>query len=884
MELTAQATGIPPLLASTPAIIALMIKVGIYWYARTSKTHNVHTRLFLFFLFALSAQNIAEIAHFYVLASGVIPEFEVRIYYIASIAAAALLLHLSIALAWKPQSLKAARWLYSLSYLYAVILIVLVASGESVIQGFEPIVYTVTRIPGPLFGLLEIYLFSSCGLALISFSFGTLYQHTPHQRAQNALLLTAVLPIIIIVIVVLGLLHVGIKWLNASVILPMGITFFLAVAAYATHHHRIFDIHFYIPWSKVRRRKTTLHSGIRKLIAEIAQLSSVEQLVNRLSDTLQCPVSLVNSFAPITAGNTASRMTKISRPALQNIDEITVAREIAATKPEIHGELKSHGIAAVVPFNPRSKDLNGWLLLGETFESNVYSNLDFRVVEELFRKASDLFLDKFVALRSKLRDADEEIEMLRTENETLKSSLKVMQQSFIASKEKVPTEKDKGVVADIAHAARASDSSLPISITFLGRDKDLVRHLRNHFRDVKTYVGLSSKAFQRAGQPQALVCSLDEEQPGLAAVLGKWKVSTAIVLYGRHAREFANYHHDTLSCGLIDIIDDDVSPTILVQRFRALSYLRKQCHYLRNRDIPLIGLSPAFNSYMRRLHFLSRFTDPALICYKNDTEQFIESVHYLHMHGDRGGEVIVLDPKNMEGVSLDPKHHGTIAVPYIEPTSAAINILIELVQAHKNNNVRFIVGYPNKNVDLLPSELRKAMRGFSVIMPTLAQRMTDVPQLVHYFVLQFNLQSPVQVTCDDHDLNTISGSEALLTVDTLRRATFGHLSIKGQQATQRDATQVMAELDVTVSDRSLDDMVGEFESQIIEQTLRRCGGNKSKAARVLGLRPNTLHYKLERYGIAAKTRRRRQKRKRDNDGPGSAASQSRVPEGSDPLA
>ena len=89
MELTAQTTGISPLLASTPAIIALLIKVGIYWYARKAKTHNYNTRLFLFFLFALSIQNIAEVFHFYVLANGVIPDFEVRIYYTASVAAAA---------------------------------------------------------------------------------------------------------------------------------------------------------------------------------------------------------------------------------------------------------------------------------------------------------------------------------------------------------------------------------------------------------------------------------------------------------------------------------------------------------------------------------------------------------------------------------------------------------------------------------------------------------------------------------------------------------------------------------------------------------------------------------------------------------------------------
>lgn len=53
--------------------------------------------------------------------------------------------------------------------------------------------------------------------------------------------------------------------------------------------------------------------------------------------------------------------------------------------------------------------------------------------------------------------------------------------------------------------------------------------------------------------------------------------------------------------------------------------------------------------------------------------------------------------------------------------------------------------------------------------------------------------------------------------------------------------------------RALDEYVADYEKQLIKQTLQRCGGNKSQAARILGLRPNTLHYKLERYGLLEKS-------------------------------
>jgi len=59
--------------------------------------------------------------------------------------------------------------------------------------------------------------------------------------------------------------------------------------------------------------------------------------------------------------------------------------------------------------------------------------------------------------------------------------------------------------------------------------------------------------------------------------------------------------------------------------------------------------------------------------------------------------------------------------------------------------------------------------------------------------------------------------------------------------------------------KTLDEHLGEYEARLIEQTLESCGGNQAKAARLLGLKPNTLHYKLERYGLAGEKRRQARK-------------------------
>jgi transcriptional regulator with PAS, ATPase and Fis domain len=50
-------------------------------------------------------------------------------------------------------------------------------------------------------------------------------------------------------------------------------------------------------------------------------------------------------------------------------------------------------------------------------------------------------------------------------------------------------------------------------------------------------------------------------------------------------------------------------------------------------------------------------------------------------------------------------------------------------------------------------------------------------------------------------------------------------------------------------DRSLTVLVEEYESEIIQQTLRRFNGNKTATAKALGLSVRNLYYKLEKYKL-----------------------------------
>ncbi len=52
----------------------------------------------------------------------------------------------------------------------------------------------------------------------------------------------------------------------------------------------------------------------------------------------------------------------------------------------------------------------------------------------------------------------------------------------------------------------------------------------------------------------------------------------------------------------------------------------------------------------------------------------------------------------------------------------------------------------------------------------------------------------------------------------------------------------------------------ELEAKIIEQTLIGCNGNQAQAARLLGVKPNTLHYKLKQYSSSKKQKERERRR------------------------
>jgi two-component system response regulator HydG len=56
-------------------------------------------------------------------------------------------------------------------------------------------------------------------------------------------------------------------------------------------------------------------------------------------------------------------------------------------------------------------------------------------------------------------------------------------------------------------------------------------------------------------------------------------------------------------------------------------------------------------------------------------------------------------------------------------------------------------------------------------------------------------------------------------------------------------------LPAPTGERSLTEILEDLERQLVADAYRRARGVKAEAARLLGIKPSALYYKLEKYGI-----------------------------------
>lgn len=408
---------------SVPAVVSLTIKLLLLGYAARSRVSNRTTRLFTILLVVLGLWNLSEVA-----ALNYFPRFGLNAmmnaiaygYFATLIPALTLLLHVSLRLAFAERPNRALP--YVLLYVPAVTLEVLLLCTNTVVAGFRPFQFNVLRVPGPWYFLFETYMTTYLLATVVNLALAAGRSSLASiARARIRWWLAAVAPMALLMSYLIVSRHLPVPKLSSTMYVPITQAFFLLVATYATYQYRLFDIEFFVPWSRVRRRKSVFYRRIQETLSEIAALRSVREVLDRLAKTFSCHVALIGGVRPIlalandepTEAHEPPLVATFPRDALTAIRTITVADEIAHRDPNLYNLMKAHRVAAIIPCASHTGTSGNWFLFSERFSRHVYSPLDFRLVEALLGRIGELFVDGLLLLRAQLADAMDELASYR---------------------------------------------------------------------------------------------------------------------------------------------------------------------------------------------------------------------------------------------------------------------------------------------------------------------------------------------------------------------------------------------------------------------------------------------------------------------------------------
>ncbi|MBF0370034.1 MAG: sigma-54-dependent Fis family transcriptional regulator [Magnetococcales bacterium] len=150
-------------------------------------------------------------------------------------------------------------------------------------------------------------------------------------------------------------------------------------------------------------------------------------------------------------------------------------------------------------------------------------------------------------------------------------------------------------------------------------------------------------------------------------------------------------------------------------------------------------------------------------------------------------------------------------------------------------------------------------------LPPLRERQPDIPLLVNRFVEKFAKRyelpvrrvEPAAADClarysfpgNVRELeNVIEGAISLTTGDTLDILTLPH-HIREPQQVGRSSEEDLGEFELPESGVDLEGLLSDIEAKTIRQALERAGGNKTKAAELLGLSFRSFRYRISKLGV-----------------------------------
>ena len=246
------------------------------------------------------------------------------------------------------------------------------------------------------------------------------------------------------------------------------------------------------------------------------------------------------------------------------------------------------------------------------------------------------------------------------------------------------------------------------------------------------------------------------------------------------------------------------------------------------------------------------------------TETILESELFGHEKGAFTGA------DNIHKGLVEATHGGTLFLDEITETS--LSFQVKLLRAIQEQQVRRVgsTKYLPVDVRILAATNRDVAQSLSsgkfredlyyrlsvvqINLPSLEERREDVPLLIHHFLQQFNVKNHLNVAIQPAAVQRLQqmswpGNVRELENTVNRLAIFASTGQVMLADVDAEMTRGMEKPEVDEAAATTPDRLLELERQHILRVLKQAQGNRSEAARRLGIERKTLYRKALRLGI-----------------------------------
>lgn len=284
------------MLYAIPSISAIAIKLVFLWRAKRSLLLNNHA--FLAAFISLLAFNICELALFAFKSEVGGHTAIVVAYYITGLCSVLSILGVTLYVTRKIFPIK---WLL----VSAVALSCFVAIPGLVIEGTQSIGYTYTRIPGPMYIIVQLAIVIPAIAAVALLAFYAIRSKSTDVRTKSLVLLTCLTPSFLCLIGVVVLMQIGAS-INATIIISFTINIFLFGLLYLEGKYHIYGLLSSVPG-------TSYNESARALTQALFDPNLSLEKAKELMDIEKTRYTL-----KLTKGNQseAARLLGVSRPTI----------------------------------------------------------------------------------------------------------------------------------------------------------------------------------------------------------------------------------------------------------------------------------------------------------------------------------------------------------------------------------------------------------------------------------------------------------------------------------------------------------------------------------------------------------------------------------------